>query len=264
MSIVVITGNHPRHHFLVEALLQSGLVSGWVREIRESFVPSPPDSLSKRLSDLFAHHFAEREAAETAVFGKPVDLAVETLDVAVEDLNSKETKGFLEKLNPDLVISYGCHKLNVPYLNPGSAKFWNTHGGLSPEYRGVTTHFWPSYFLEPQMTGMTLHETTEHIDGGNILFQTAGSMHRGDTLHRLAGRTVYEYAEQLSIKLGGLDLKCLPDGKIQRSTGRLFHSSDWRPEHLGLIYETYGDHIVDAVLDGAIIGRTPKLIDQLG
>ena len=30
----------------------------------------------------------------------------------------------------------------------------------------------PSYMLEPQMTGMTLHETTEHLDAGGIVHQT--------------------------------------------------------------------------------------------
>jgi hypothetical protein len=32
---------------------------------------------------------------------------------------------------------------------------WNIHGGLSPWYRGAITHFWPSYMLEPQLTGMS-------------------------------------------------------------------------------------------------------------
>ena len=40
------------------------------------------------------------------------------------------------------------------------------------------------------MTGMTLHETTDFLDGGEIIFQTASSMVRVDTLHRLAARNV--------------------------------------------------------------------------
>jgi len=263
MSIVLITGNHPRHAYLVRQLVAEGLVTGWVREIRESFIPTPPRDICSSLQSLFVKHFDKRESAEHEFFGSDTTAPVATLDVKVEDLNKLPTKQFIDQRAASLVISYGCHKLDVNFLGSPKTTFWNTHGGLSPEYRGVTTHFWPSYFLEPQMTGMTLHETTEAIDGGNIVFQSAATMVAGDTLHKLASRTVHEFVTQLASKLQQLDLNTLPKGITQTSTGRLFKSADWRPEHLELVYSHYEDRIVDAVIAGELTGRVPTLITAL-
>ena len=113
------------------------------------------------------------------------------------------------------------------------------------------------------MTGMTLHETTEHIDGGAIIFQNAGTLVAGDGLHQLAARTVFEYADLLASKLDNMDLENLPQGNTQSGTGRLFLARHWRPEHLRLIYQQYNDGIVDAVLTGTLKGREPSLVGVL-
>lgn len=261
MSIVLITGDHPRHDYLAAQLYRTGLVTGWIREVREAFVPAPPETLSRCLRDLFVHHFEQRELAEAQFFGGELDVPSDALDVSLEELNGQRTREFLRYRNPRIVISYGCHKLDLDYLNVFEGTFWNTHGGLSPEYRGVITHFWPSYFLEPQMTGMTLHETTNDIDGGAILFQSSAKMVSGDSLHRLAARTVRDFARRLPEILTSLDLVDLPRGVTQKSTGRLFKASDWRPEHLTVIYDQFDDRIVDAVLKGELQGRVPRLVN---
>lgn len=167
---------------------------------------------------------------------------------------------FLKKFHPRLILSYGCHKLSRALRNEVGSVFWNTHGGLSPDYRGVITHFWPSYLLEPQMTGMTLHQTTDALDGGEILHQTGAILKRGDGLHMLAARTAKSYFDELAEILPPiLQRPDLPAGQLQKSSGKLWLSSDWRPEHLRQVYVTYSDRIVDRVLDGEIEGRLPNL-----
>ncbi len=263
MSIVLITGDHPRHTYLVERLAATCLVIGWVREVREAFVPEPPAGLGPSLRQLFVKHFDLRDATENDVFGGAKHPDVETLEVTRETLNGAETVAFLKRLRPRLVISYGCHILTNDLMSAADTRFWNSHGGLSPDYRGVITHFWPSYFLEPQMTGMTLHETTPKVDAGGVVHQTGAPMVAGDSLHRLAARAVADYAESLATRLPGLDFDALPAGVPQKHGGKQFFSRDWRPEHLRLIYDVYGDKVVDAVLAGEIVGREPKLISVL-
>ncbi|MEQ8482557.1 MAG: formyl transferase [Hoeflea sp.] len=264
MKIIAITGDHPRHSYFVSCLQKTGFLSGWVAEKRELFIPSPPDGLSGNLSKLFVRHFELRDAAEAQFFGNSnSDITVDRMDVARADLNDERTIAFVKAHNPDIVLSYGCHKLSQKFIAGLNAKFWNTHGGLSPDYRGVTTHFWPSYFLEPQMTGMTLHETTDHIDGGAIIFQTAAELVSGDGLHQLAARTVRDYGGLLAARLTQLDPAGLPSGERQASYGKVFMSNDWRPEHLRLIYEVYEDRIVDYVLENKLEGRNPNLIQTI-
>ncbi len=264
MSIVAITGDHPRHTYLVSCLKNAGLLSGWVRETRESFVPKAPNDLNARLTELYNLHFERREEAEQRFFG---DSDVERLNpylVERSQLNSSAVIEFIRSRSPRVVISYGCHKLSAEMRESVGSVFWNTHGGLSPQYRGVITHFWPSYMLEPQFTGMTLHETTDHLDGGAVIHQTAARLVKGDGLHDLCARTVKAYADEISGLLkNALDKSVLPRGLSQANTGKLWTMDDWRPEHLGLIYETYGDRIVDRVLDGTLKGRTPKLTSVL-
>lgn len=264
-SICLITGDHPRHKYFVHQLAKTHKISSWVIETRENFVPKAPSGIEASLVTLFDKHFSERERIENEVFGQSltIDTDIPHLIVTQDTLNSEQTINFINKKSPALVVSYGCHKLSTCLRSSVSARFWNTHGGLSPDYRGVTTHFWPSYFLEPQMTGMTLHETTDFLDGGEVIFQSAAEMVRGDTLHRLAARNVEVYAKELSEKLRTLDLSNLPTGIKQQGYGKVFMGKDWRPEHLRLIYETYNDRVVDAVIDGFIEGRTPDLISVL-
>lgn len=260
-KICLITGDHPRHKFFAEELISTGLVCSWVIEEREELIPAPPAEINLELKQLFVHHFNERHRIEHSFFH--LDYKNNLIPIYKVDkinLNSENTIKFIKQFNPKLVISYGCHMLDNKFLNSMSADFWNTHGGLSPQYRGTITHFWPSYFLEPQMTGMTLHQTSSHLDAGEIIFQTAAPMIAGDTLHQLAARNVKYYVEQLKCKLLNLNMNKIPKGYKQKNYGRVFKSSDWRPEHLKLIYEVYEDRIVDAVLNGQITGKEPKLI----
>jgi hypothetical protein len=263
VSVVVITGDHPRHiHFATE-LHRSGQLSGWIIERRSPFLPTPPESLSRSLADLFNTHFRRRAEAEKRFFGETAPDSVDVGQLRVEGagLNAKPTATFIRSARPRLVISYGCHKLSDELIQTTGPTFWNVHGGLSPWYRGVATHFWPSYMLEPQMTGVTLHETTSAIDGGSIIHQTGVDLVRGDGLHDLAARAVKTFVEALpSILTATLAGDALPTGRPLRTSGRIWTGNDWRPEHLRPIYEIFGDRVVDAVLDGTITGRQPQLM----
>lgn len=264
MPVVAITGSHPRHVYLVERLRQAGLLKGWIVDKREDFVPAPPDGLSDGLRRLFIHHFEARQKSESAFFGEAgpdTVQGVDKLEVSRDQLNSPEAQDFLKRLEPELVISYGCGLLRDQMLSCAKGRFWNVHGGLSPWYRGAITHFWPSYLLEPQMTGMTLHITTPEVDGGAIIHQNRADLVRGDGLHDLTARAVLGFADELPVVLQqALSGSGLPAGHEQKTSGRIWTKKMWRPDHLRLIYETYGDRIVDAVLDGDIEFHEPKLV----
>lgn len=267
MAIVAVTGDHPRHAYLVSQIACTGMLAGWVRERREAFIPEPDVSLSPDLRALFIHHFARRNEAEEKAFGAADDHAIECdiLDVTLDELNSQRTVDFIRGKSAKFLISYGCHKLEPQVLEACNGYAWNCHGGLSPQYRGVHTHFWPSYMLEPQMTGVTLHETTEAIDGGGIIHQTGVTLVRGDGLHDLACRAVREFAQQLpDVLLKAAAHTGSIKGAQQTTTGRIWTTGMWRPEHLIPIYKHYQDSIVDLCLAGDIVGRLPNLVTLEG
>ena len=140
------------------------------------------------------------------------------------------------------------NKIKNKTLEELPKKSFNLHGGISPWYRGSITHFWPSYFLEPQMTGMTLHQLTKDLDAGGIVHQNSGVLERGDGIHDLSCRTLKSFITELPFVIN----KILKDDfqlSTQKSSGKLWLNSDWRPEHLKLVYEYFNNKIVDYVLD---------------
>jgi hypothetical protein len=269
MNVVMMIGDHPRHFHVAKAVGETGMLSGVIVERREAFVPKAPLELDPALARLYVHHFAERDRVEGECFGtaaKEFDGhrfgEVATLVTDLAGINGEAARRFISIRRPDLLLSFGVHKLEPATLDVATKLRWNIHGGLSPWYRGTITLFWPSYLLEPQMTGMTVHELTQAIDGGNIVHQCAAPLVRGDSLHRLSCRAVAELASELPALLelgaGGR----LREPVQQRTAGRIWRDSDWRPEHLRLVYETYGDRVVDAYLDGKLRQRAPKLVRQ--
>lgn len=266
MRVVFLTGSHPRHLFMARAVARSHRLTGLVIEEREDHIPEPPADLAPATRTLFQRHFADRADAEARFFAARTSedalAGIETLRVSAEALNGPTVWAFLDRHRPDLLLSYGIHKLTPETLAHAKGRCWNIHGGLSPWYRGVITHFWPSYLLEPQMTGMTIHETTEAIDGGAIVHQSAAALVRGDGIHDLACRAVAGLAEELPELIRRLDEGLLEPPVRQKSSGRIWRSEDWRPAHLHLIYDFYDNRIVDRFLDGAFASRSPRLIRQ--
>ena len=263
MKIVFITGNHPRHAHIARAIAETGYLAHIIVEEREHFIPQPPGHLDKDLSSLFVHHFNERDRVENDIFGAVTWPDVPSTLISPDELNSSKTHQLLSETKPDLLITYGCHMLTQKTLNCVSGEKWNCHGGLSPWYKGAITHFWPSYMLEPQMTGMTVHDLTEQLDAGDVVHQCAADLCRGDTLHQLAARAVLKLANELPQLIEvALQNNYNLNKKKHTTCGMLWLAAKWRPEHLNLIYKDWQDKIVDAYLDGKITGQAPKLHRQ--
>jgi folate-dependent phosphoribosylglycinamide formyltransferase PurN len=259
-----MTGSHPRHAYLARSVAESGLLCGLIIENRETFVPAPPEGLRPGTRELFVRHFADREASEARFFPEAAAVLenLPTIRVEPEEINGSQVVEFLRKTKPDLLLSYGVHKLAETTLNCVEGYRWNIHGGLSPWYRGVITHFWPSYFLEPQMTGMTVHETTQNIDGGGLVHQNAAPLVPGDGIHDLACRAVFALGRELPELLGRVAQGRFRGPEKQRTTGRIWRSQDWRPEHLHVVYDAFGNRIVDHYLAGEFMVSSPKLVRQ--
>lgn len=286
IKVVYFTGSCPRHGYIARQLWEQGILVGIIQEQRLDFSPEAPTDLSGHMLHLWQHHFDQRQIMENRFFGNSWEeleaeilhhsatminnnqniiadsganagnKALPILKISSNATNSPEVVRFLQYFNPDFVISYGCHFINAATQQAvPNTTFWNIHGGLSPYYRGVTTHFWPSYFLEPQMTGLTLHYAQSRLDGGDILMQTVYTPHAEDTLHAVACRTVLDGGKQIATTLANLPENTIPEGSSQKTSGRLFVVSDWRPEHLRLIYDFYDDAIASEIVKGNLKGR---------
>ncbi|WP_391120377.1 formyltransferase family protein [Psychrobacillus sp. L3] len=261
MKILLLTGSHPRHLYLVNELVKTGFVTAHVMEKREEFVPQPPSSLEEVDRTNFIRHFKERDEAEHRHFkgNDKVSVSLPTLEVTMQQLNSEKTIEWVKNQHFDLAISYGVHKLGDDLLEALPENAWNTHGGLSPWYKGNTTLFWPFFLLKPNWAGMTIHRLSSRLDAGDIVHHSVPELAHGDGLHDVACKAVIQAAKDLAQIVTTIELENIRYTP-QKGNGKLWIGTDWMPQHLRFVYNTYNNDIVDQFLDGKLKKIEPTLI----
>ena len=262
--IALITGNHPRHKYLVDSFSKTFKNVVWIIEKREKFIPEIDKNFNSEIQKLQKIHFEKRQDAENEFFTSKAEehsknTVSEIFEIEKDDISNGKLKEILGKIKSKFLITYGCHKLPEDLLAVFKNYKWNIHGGLSPWYRGVITHFWPSYMLEPEYTGMTLHELTQEIDGGNIIHQTISDLNINDGIHQNACRLVKSFSDSLP-KI--LNVKIKKGNKFNgiesKTSGRVWTSKMWSPLHLKTIYQVYDDKINKYCLENKKIIK-PKI-----
>ena len=258
MRILWIGGSHPRHLYYANRLNEAFGLAGAIIEWRENILPEPPEYLSATDRNNWIRHFTNRQNKETAYFDVQHPPQCDTLTVNHERLNSPESVGFVKQIRPDLVLVFGCGMIRDPLASEVPHAV-NMHLGLSPRYRGAATLFWPFYFLEPQWAGVTFHYIVSEPDAGQIIHQVRPKLYRDDTIHDIGCRAVLA-ATEAALQL----VECSGIWRTwkQKATGKNFLASDFKAQHLRMIYNVYQDDIVRAYLDGELPGREPKLREQ--
>lgn len=261
MKVLLLTGSHPRHLYLVNKLAELDIIAAHVIEKRGAFVPQPPSNLEGIDRDNFIRHFADRDGAEHKHFkgNETVLDSIPTLEVSLAELNSEETIDWIRLQEFDLAISYGVHKLSDELLEVLPKHSWNIHGGLSPWYKGNTTLFWPFYMLRPNWAGMTIHRLSSRLDAGDVVHQSVPKLEYGDGLHDVACKAVMQVTEDLKKILTQYTLDEV-QYTPQKGNGKLWVGTDWIPQHLRFVYNTYNNDIVDQFLDGKLPRVEPPII----
>ena len=266
MKIIWIGGDHPRHLYYLNKINEKFPISGAIIETREgktdSRIPEVPPYLNEQDKENFVIHFENRFNAEEKYFSNVKSPTCPTLHITKDELNSDKTIEFIQSIKPEIVLTYGCHMLKEPLISKLPTNTINLHGGLSPKYRGVATMFWPFYFLEPNHVGTTFHYLTESPDAGSIIHQSIPKLEHNDKIHDVACKAIISASNDM-IKLLSIYEKENGWNKIeQKTTGKNFLNSDFKPEHLRIIYNLFNDDIVKEFLSGKIKSPDPKLITQ--
>lgn len=262
MKLMMIVGNHPRHLHYLNEIIRSNPVEGVIIQERGSLLPTAPVYLRQRERALWHKHFSDRYVAEIKYFGSDLAEKANHLDIPVHkvDKHSLEGKGsvkFVQDINPDLVLIFGCGMIRGDLAKVLPDRTINLHLGISPRYRGAATLFWPFYFLEPQWAGCTFHKIVYEPDAGDILHQCVPNLDRGDGIHDVGCKAVlHATGEMRRLLYRSTDWVFKP----QKGTGKNFLSSDFKADHLKVIYDVFNNKIVDKYLDGWLPGREPTLI----
>ena len=261
MRCMIIGGDHPRHLYYLNSIVESTTVVGAMLEKRESFMPEPSADLEKKDYENFVLHFKNREKSELQFFGKNKKLPNCPIHYVTEEtLSNTESVSFIKNLDVDVVFIFGTGMIKEPLYSALPKLKINLHLGISPRYRGSATLFWPFYFLEPNWAGSTFHLITDEPDAGDIIHQSLPLLEKGDTIHDVACKVVQQSAKDVK-----LIINVLSSGKKlvlhkQKGTGKNFLTRDFIPQHLRVIYDLYNDDIVDQFLDNKISPKSPEVI----
>ena len=261
-KILLIIGNQRRHLHFASTINSKFELSGIILVDRGKDIPEINEELEEIDKINFKKHFSDRTEAELKYFNKIKKLECPFLEVGFNFLNTEESVKFIKRINPNFVFVFGSGLIKQPLLEALPKETINLHLGLSPRYRGSATLFWPFYFLEPNFAGSTFHYLTEQPDSGDIIHQITPTLELGDKIHDVACKVIL--ASSIAV-VDLLELFLINGSWIksnQKHSGKNFLDSDFHPTHLRLIYNTYGEKIVDYYLKNRIRNRTPKLIRQ--
>jgi len=263
MKLLWIGGNHPRHLYYVNQLSKKFEMSGAIVQMRENIIPIMQDNMLEVDIKNFTRHFETREKKEREYFGHQKLPDCEILEVTSKTLNAEKTSKWLRDKSPDIVLIFGSDMIKDSLYSSLPQESINLHLGLSPRYRGAATLFWPFYFLEPNLAGSTFHYIISEPDAGEIIHQCVPKLNPKDGIHDVACKTVVSSTEEM-IKLLEVKEKDVIWKKFsQKGTGKNFLSSDFRPEHLRIIYNLFNDDIVKHYIDGKICPKRLNLMKQL-
>jgi len=234
---------------------------------REDVIPITPDGLNSLDSRNHIRHFRERALVEQSVYG---DLSVsETfadircLNASPENLNSLTVYDAVKEFDADLAFVFGCNIIRDPLLSILPPTSINLHLGLSPWYRGNATLFWPFYFMEPQFAGYTFHQLSEKPDAGEIIHQSYPDLLADDGIHDVGARCVTDAAIDARLLIRRLRDGVTIKGKTQRTTGRVWRRSDFRPSHLRVIYSLFENDMVAHYLSDNLGSHRPMIHNGL-
>lgn len=258
MKLFWIGGSHPRHLYYINQICKEFPLSGAIIEIRENLLPVPPEGIAEGDRINFIKHFGNRELAEKKYFGDQKLPECPIYKISRGAVNSEESVDFIKSIHPDLVIVFGSGLIKPPLSKVLPKQTVNLHLGISPRYRGAATLFWPFYFLEPAYAGSTFHYIVDEPDAGEIIHQVTPDLDPADGIHDVACKTVVKSASEAVALLKIFADKGSWVTRKQKASGKNFLESDFKPEHLRVIYNLYNDDIVRQYLEGKLQSKVPQ------
>jgi hypothetical protein len=266
MKILLVIGDHLRHLYFAEEICSRYSDVGIILMGRESLeIPQAP-ICSAGDKILWDHHFRLRKDIEEARFptskSKLESMSNAVLRVDSSELNSSTSKSFATKFSADICLVFGSDLIRDPLLSALPQVTLNVHLGLSPRYRGSATLFWPFYFMEPHWCGVTIHQISSRIDGGQIVSQRTPNLVSGMKLHDVGAESVKCAVSETLAVLESFESKGALNSMPQTSSGKLFLMSDFKPHHLRINYIYFDDQMVDALLTGFLQSSLPTIISH--
>ncbi len=145
--------------------------------------------------------------------------------IKVKSINSKEVSEIALNFKYDIVIVFGCGKINETIIRDYDNKIINIHRGLASKYRGLDSELWAIKNYDFQSIGTTIHYIDKNLDTGDIVYQKRLTLRKDDQIYKLRAKTT-ELAVEGTLKfINDLILQKVVKLK-QEKYGRYYSSMD--------------------------------------
>jgi phosphoribosylglycinamide formyltransferase-1 len=203
IKIVIISANEIRHRFFRKKLssfknIDVKLCLAEKNQSRQFYKIYK----SKKYTSLEKNHFKKREISEKLYFNKFLKETPDVSNLKIIDRGefnyNKNLIYEIDKLKPNLIVSFGCSLIKGPLLKKYKKKFLNIHLGLSPYYKGSATNFWPFVNNELQFVGVSFLGIDDGIDTGPIIHQIRPDFRLSDNIHDVGNKLIIKMTEVTS------------------------------------------------------------------
>jgi folate-dependent phosphoribosylglycinamide formyltransferase PurN len=255
-EIVILTGNELRHQFfrkLLASFSSIDVVHSYcevTQDINKVLIGSSGNETSLREKHLNLR--LQTEADFFSLFNEYIIDKSNPLLISKGEVNDTNYVNQIIRLNPDLIIAYGCSIIKSELLDVFKGRFINIHLGLSPYYRGSATNYWPFVNNELPCIGVTFMQIDAGIDTGEIIHQQRAFMHAADNIHTIGCRLIkdmtYSCARIIDLYPSIIPTQINEQEKINL-THRYYRKKDFTENSVALAYQHLQNRIIEIYLE---------------
>lgn len=226
MKVLVLKGDSPRHNYFAKEIFEiEGIECKIISHRRlgnyrlKKMLMKSPATFFSRVSKYIFQKLRNWNQREELFFGK----FSFSKEIKVIDLNSKSSVAIMKDFTPDLIVAFGIPIISNKVIDIPKYGAINLHGGISPEYKGGNTIFWPLYKGDLYKTGATLHYMVKKVDSGKIISKIHPDLNSKDTEFSVSVKTFKYAVEEMTniVKWVKKEERKIP-GKIQIGEGNLY------------------------------------------
>lgn len=239
-SIVILTGDQPRHKYFAAELSRAHDVRGAIFEKKKDR-SIPCEGLSEE--ELRAVDWWEktRDAADQKFFGSYAgkSSAFDFLLVDTNRINDPNVARWVFDKKPDVLCVFGTSIIKEIYTGAYPRRILNMHLGISPEYRGSGTTLWPIINNDFKHLGVSIIFLDAGVDTGDVIYQGFLGIEKSDDPHTIGAKIILVGTGLMKRALGDLEkggLRCEP----QRPGGKQYMRKEWGIAQIIQLYKLYG------------------------
>ena len=198
MKVVILKGNSPRHNFFAKEISGIEGVEYKIlshnrlgnKRLKKMLFKSPVTFFS-RVSKYSLQKLRRWDEREAAYFGNNKILN----ELVVDNFNSPQSIKLIKDYSPNLLVAFGIPIISNKIIDIPTYGAINLHGGISPEYKGGNTIFWPLYKGDLRKVGATLHYMVKKVDSGEIISKVYPDICPTDNEFTVSAKT-FKYATE--------------------------------------------------------------------